>query len=166
MTDFSFVQLADPQFGMFASSSSKTDAEIADLAERGLIIRKSLLSNITGFAPETELFTRAIEHANRLKPAFVVVCGDMVNNSDNDEQVTEVKRIAALLDYSIPLHWVPGNHDIAIDHTNPNHESLERYRKNFGSDYYAFSHGGVLSIQLFSPRPARWQLRRRPSWRL
>jgi len=147
-TDFSFIQLADPQFGMFASSSCKTDEEIAAFAKRGLIIRKAPL--IEGFAPETALFTRAIERANWLKPAFVVVCGDMVNESDNDTQVAEVKRIAALLDRSISIHWVPGNHDVAVDHINPDQESIDRYRKNFGSDYYAFSHGGIRFIVINS----------------
>ena len=147
-TGFSFIQLADPQFGMFASSSCKTDEEIATFAKRGLIFRKAPL--IEGFAPETALFTRAIEHANWLKPAFVVVCGDMVNECDNDDQVTEVKRIAGLLHPSIPIHWVPGNHDVAVDHINPDLESIERYRQNFGSDYYAFSHGGVRFIVINS----------------
>ena len=147
-TDFSFIQLADPQFGLFASSSRKTDEEIATFAKRGLIIRKAPL--IEGFTPETALFTRAIEHANWLKPAFVVVCGDMVNECDNDDQVTEVKRIAGLLHPSIPIHWVPGNHDVAVDHINPDLESIESYLQNFGSDYYAFSHGGVRFIVINS----------------
>jgi 3',5'-cyclic AMP phosphodiesterase CpdA len=147
-TGFSFIQLADPQFGLFASSSRKTDEEIATFAKRGLIIRKAPL--IEGFTPETALFTRAIEHANWLKPAFVVVCGDMVNECDNDDQVTEVKRIAGLLHPSIPIHWVPGNHDVAVDHINPDLESIESYRQNFGSDYYAFSHGGVRFIVINS----------------
>ena len=147
-TDFSFIQLADPQFGLFASSSRKTDEEIATFAKRGSIIRKTPL--IEGFTPETALFTRAIEHANWLKPACVVGCGDMVNECDNDDQVAEVKRIAGLLHPSIPIHWVPGNHDVAVDHINPDLESIESYLQNFGSDYYAFSHGGVRFIVINS----------------
>jgi 3',5'-cyclic AMP phosphodiesterase CpdA len=142
------MQLADPQFGMFAGSSGKTDEEIATFAERGLLIGKT--SKFEGFAPETALFTRAIEHANRLKPAFVVVCGDMINESENDDQIAEVKRIGALLDDSIPLHWVAGNHDVAVDHTNPDQQSIDRYIDNFGPDYYAFSHGGVRFIAINS----------------
>jgi len=148
ITDFSFIQLADPQFGMFAGSSGKTDEEIADSAERGLLISK--VPRFEGLAPETALFTRAIEHANRLKPSFVVVCGDMVDKSDNDDQVAEVKRIAALLDDSIPLHWVAGNHDVALDHINPDQESIDRYVDNFGPDYYAFSHGGIRFVVINS----------------
>ncbi|MDA1280797.1 MAG: metallophosphoesterase [Chloroflexi bacterium] len=141
MSDFSFIQLADPQFGMFASSSGKTSEEIDAFAKRGLTIRKA--PRISGFAAETALFTRAIERANSLKPAFIVVCGDMVNEAANDEQTAEVKRIAALLDDSIALHWVPGNHDVAFDHETPTPQAVDRYRSHFGPDYYAFSFGDV-----------------------
>ena len=148
MTNFSFIQLADPQFGMFASVSRKTDDEIAAFAKRGLMIRKT--KPIEGFAPETGLFTRAIEHANSLKPAFVVVCGDITNEAGDKEQITEAKRIAALLDESIALHWVPGNHDVAFDHNNPSQECVELYRENFGPDYYSFSYGAVKFIVINS----------------
>lgn len=156
MSEFSFIQLADPQFGMWAGASGLSDEKIAELAEQGTIFPKT--PEFTGFAPETELFTRAIERANWLKPAFVVVCGDMINNSDNDEQVAEVKRIAALLNDSIDLHWVAGNHDIAVDHITPTAESISRYRDIFGPDYYAFSYGNarfiVMNSTIFhSPKP-------------
>jgi len=148
MSDFSFIQLADPQFGLFAGSSGKTDKEIAAFAERGIHIRKA--KKIEGFAPDTALFTRAIERANWLKPAFVVVCGDMINEADSDEQIAEVKRIAALLDDSIALHWVPGNHDVALDHQTPEQKYIDRYRANFGADYYAFSQGDVRFVVINS----------------
>jgi predicted phosphodiesterase len=148
MVNFSFIQMADPQFGMFAGSSGKTDKEIAAMAERGNRIKK--VRKFKGFKPETALFTRAIERANWLKPAFVVICGDMVNNSDDDEQIAEVKRIAALLDDSIDLRYVAGNHDVAVDHTNPTAATLERYRDNFGPDYYAFSYGDVRFVVINS----------------
>jgi 3',5'-cyclic AMP phosphodiesterase CpdA len=148
MSDFSFIQLADPQFGLFAGSSGKTDEEIAGFAKRGLTIRKA--KKISGFAPETRLFTRAIERANWLKPSFVVVCGDMINEADNEEQIAEVKRISGLLDDSIDLHWVPGNHDVALDHNTPEQEYIDLYRKHFGPDYYAFSHHDVRFVVINS----------------
>ncbi|MBN4064637.1 metallophosphoesterase [Dehalococcoides mccartyi] len=148
MSDFSFIQLADPQFGLFAASSGKTNAELAEFADRGLILRKS--KKIEGFAPETALFTRAIERANWLKPAFVVVCGDMINDADSDEQVEEVKRISALLDDSIDLHWVPGNHDVAFDHKTPQQKFIDKYRDNFGPDYYAFTQGNIRFVVINS----------------
>jgi 3',5'-cyclic AMP phosphodiesterase CpdA len=148
MSDFSFIQLADPQLGLFAEASGKTNAEIAAFAERGMMLRK--VKKFSGFAPETALFTRAIERANWLKPAFVVVCGDMVNDPDDQDQVTEVKRIGALLDDSIALHWVPGNHDVTVDHYTPEQKYIDQYRKNFGPEYYAFSHEGIRFIVINS----------------
>lgn len=138
MASFSFIQLADPQFGMFAGFSGKTDAEIASFAERGYTIRKA--KHMTGFATETYLFTRAIERANWLKPEFVTVCGDLVNDNNDQDQIAEVKRIGDLLDDSIALHWVPGNHDVASDHSTPEQKYIEQYRRHFGPDYYAFSY--------------------------
>ena len=38
---FYFIQMADPQFGMFAALSELTDGEIADRRSRGLIVRKA-----------------------------------------------------------------------------------------------------------------------------
>ena len=52
------MQLADPQFGLFASSSGKTDEEIDAYAKRGLIVKKT--QKINGFADETRLFSLAI----------------------------------------------------------------------------------------------------------
>ena len=50
-TNFSFIQLADPQFGLFASYSGLTDEEIDAHAKRGVIVKKT--HKITGFADET-----------------------------------------------------------------------------------------------------------------
>ena len=165
MSEFKFIQLADPQFGLFAMSSGKTDKEIAAFAERGIKLRKA--PKMEGFAPETELFTRAIERANEAQPEFVAVCGDMVNEPNVDAQLEEAVRIGGLLDDSIPLHWVPGNHDVSLDHKNPVEEYLDKYRKYFGPDYYSFSvqdvrfiviNSTVLSAPKALPDEAKQQL--------
>ncbi len=148
MSDFTFIQLADPQFGLFAASSGKTDEEVEAFAKRGLILRK--VEKFEGYDHEITLFTRAIERANSLKPEFVVVCGDITNEAANEEQIAEVKRISALLDDSIDLHWVPGNHDISPDHRTPEQNYIERYRDHFGPDYYAFSQGDIRFIVINS----------------
>ena len=132
-TNFSFIQLADPQFGLFASYSGLTDEEIDAHAKRGVIVKKT--HKITGFADETRLFSLAIQHAQRFNPAFVVVCGDIINEAGNEDQIAEVKRIAGLLDKSITIQWVSGNHDVAFDRISPDQESLDRYREYFGPDY-------------------------------
>ena len=140
MAPKTFIQLADPQFGLFARFSGQTTEAIAVLQARGLNIKPA--PQTSGFADETRLFEAAINVANTLRPAFVVVCGDIVNQWNDDAQAEEALRIGALLDDGIDLHWVAGNHDVGADdgHTIPTHESLARFRANFGPDNYAFQH--------------------------
>lgn len=93
--DFSFVVLADTQLGMLNSDQS--------------------------WEEESKMMREAIMHINRLKPRFVVVCGDLVNampQSEHDhitrqrqkEQVRDFKKIANTIDDSIALLCVCGNH--------------------------------------------------------
>jgi 3',5'-cyclic AMP phosphodiesterase CpdA len=116
---FFFIQMADPQLGFFSGGED--------------------------FTKETELFEKAIAHANRLKPAFVVISGDLVNGAGNARQIAEFKRICAKLDKSIPLHLVCGNHDIG---GKPNAAAIDRYRRAFGPDRYSFRCGGAYGIVL------------------
>ena len=138
--DFTFMQLADPQFGLFARFSGQTAEAIAGFRARGLNIKPA--PQIKGFSDETRLFEAAINIANILRPAFVVVCGDIVNQWNDTAATEEALRIGELLDDDIDLHWVAGNHDVGADdrHEIPTHESLARYRANFGPDNYAFQH--------------------------
>ena len=147
-TNFSFIQLADPQFGLFADRSGKTDEEISAAAKRGQILKKT--PKITGFADETRLFSLAIEQVQRSNPAFMVVSGDIINEAGNEDQIAEVKRIAALLDKSITIRWVSGNHDVAFDRISPDQELIDLYRENFGPDYYAFSHQNICFLVINS----------------
>jgi 3',5'-cyclic AMP phosphodiesterase CpdA len=116
-----FLQLADTQFGMFTDNK--------------------------GFDQETKNFERAIAEANRLKPAFIIVCGDLVNKPGDDAQIAEYKRIAATRDRKIPLYNVAGNHDVG---NNPTSESIAEYRKDFGPDYYTFQNANIFGIVLNS----------------
>lgn len=156
---FFFIQMADPQLGLFSFLSDLTDEEIEERRQRDIIVRKAPKKTM-GFAEETRLFTIAIEAANRLKPAFVVVCGDMTNNSADEDQLAEVMRIGDLLNRDIPLYWVAGNHDAG---NKPTEESLALYRKRFGRDNYSFDHAGshfivINSCVLFDPEhvPHEW----------
>jgi len=162
MDPFFFMQLADPQFGMFARWGGASDEEIDVQLFKGHKIHKA--PPITGFDDETRLFTEAISEANRLKPAFVVVCGDMVNNPVSEDERAEVLRIAGQLDPNVPIHWVPGNHDAAADFVSATPESLRIYRESFGPDYFAFQHGGASFLVLDSitienpvPVPGEWE---------
>lgn len=118
---FFFVQMADPQFGFFSEGDD--------------------------FSRETANFTRAIEAANRLHPAFVVVCGDLTNRTGDAAEIAEYRRIAAMLDPSIPLYEVPGNHDVG---NTPTPASIAAWRRVFGPDHYTFRRNGVLGVVLNS----------------
>jgi Icc-related predicted phosphoesterase len=114
---FFFIQMSDPQFGMFTSNQD--------------------------FARETENYEKAIAAANNLKPAFVVITGDLVNKAGDPAQIAELKRISAKLDASIPLRLLPGNHDLE---NIPTPATLALFRKEIGKDYYAFDYGGCRFI--------------------
>jgi len=116
-----FFHLSDPQFGMYSKNAN--------------------------FQHETVNFEFAIATANRLKPAFVVITGDLINDAGNAAQTAEYKRIAAKLDPAIKLYHLAGNHDVQ---NQPTAESLALYRERFGPDYYTFQSGGLTGIVLNS----------------
>ena len=118
---FFFIQMTDPQFGMFSGDKE--------------------------FEKETALFEKAVAHANRLRPRFVVVTGDLVNKPGDPEQTAELLRIGGQLKKSIPLFWVAGNHDVE---NIPTPESLAAYRENVGIDWYSFGAGRTHFVVLDS----------------
>jgi len=113
--------MSDPQFGMYTGDRD--------------------------FVQETANFEFAIANVNRLRPAFVVVTGDLVNKAADPAQLAEYKRIAGKLDSAIPLYSVPGNHDVG---NTPTAASLTAYRQNIGHDYYTFRSGELEGIVLNS----------------
>jgi 3',5'-cyclic AMP phosphodiesterase CpdA len=118
---FFFIQLSDPQFGLYTANS--------------------------GFLQETANLEMAVATANRLRPAFVIVTGDMVNQTGNQEQIAEYMRVISKLDDDIPVHHVPGNHDIGNE---PTGQTIAAYRKRFGTCHYTFRHGDFVGIVLNS----------------
>jgi len=137
---FFFIQMSDPQFGFITANAD--------------------------FARETVNFEKAIAAANRLKPAFVIVTGDLTHRQGDAAQIAEYRRIAATLDRTIPLYNVPGNHDVALPLTD---SSLRAYHAVFGRDYYEFDaravHGIVLNSSLIKePDKARAQSDSQAAW--
>ena len=116
-----FLQMSDPQFGMYTKNAN--------------------------FEHETLNFEFAVAHANRLKPAFVVITGDLINDATSSAQAAEYKRISGKLDPKIRLFSVPGNHDVENE---PTRETLQRYRERNGPDYYSFRIGEIAGIVLNS----------------
>ena len=119
--EFFFIQMSDPQFGMHTKDRD--------------------------FAQETANYEFAIATANRLKPRFVIVCGDLVNKPGDMAQIQEYRRISAKLDPSIRLYHVAGNHDVGNE---PTPQSIDLYREHLGPDYYSFREGPLYGIVLNS----------------
>lgn len=135
-----FIQLTDPQFGFCAQN--------VDMQQ------------------ETANFEFAIATANRLKPAFVIITGDLVHKAENEEQADEYARIAAKLDRSVPLYQMPGNHDVGNE---PTPESIARYTARFGPDHYSFRCGPMIGLVLNSglirsPKGAPDLARQQEAW--
>ncbi|MFL2760147.1 MAG: metallophosphoesterase [Dehalococcoidia bacterium] len=141
-----FIQMADPQFGMFSSISKLTKEEAVSRSREGLNLRY-VEKEFDHFEPEIKLFTKAIVYANEYKPDFVVMCGDMVHDADSLEQRAELLRITDQLDKDIPIYWVAGNHDVG---NSPTTASLESYRKLFGPDNYSFQKNNCSFIAINS----------------
>ncbi|MEE3367988.1 MAG: metallophosphoesterase [Planctomycetota bacterium] len=122
---FFFLQLADTQYGFFTQNQ--------------------------GFQQEITLINRAIEHVNRLKPRFIIVCGDLTHAIPSHPrytaQVRQFKADFSKVSKEIPLVCVCGNHDIG---NQPDPDSISRYRKHFGDDYFGFWVGGVRCLVLNS----------------
>jgi 3',5'-cyclic AMP phosphodiesterase CpdA len=128
-----FIQMSDPQMGFAATP---------------LLLQLAGLS--LGDEPTPEeiaLFERAVDHANALKPDFVVITGDLINEPADALQTETFQRIVAGLDPDIPLHLVPGTHDVG---GAPTPELLAWYRETFGPDWYSFRHGSIYGIVLNS----------------
>lgn len=113
-TSYSFVHLSDPQFGMFGAFEKHDSLE-----------------------KETQLMQRAVDAINRLKPKYVVITGDLVNDRKNEKQIKEYKRLVALIDKKIPVFAIPGNHDVGNDALNAD---LELYKQTFGADRFSFGY--------------------------
>jgi 3',5'-cyclic AMP phosphodiesterase CpdA len=137
---FFFIQLSDPQLGMFSDD-------------------KGLEQDVANFE-----FTVAA--VNRLHPAFVVITGDLVNKPGDARQIAEYHRITARIDPSIPVYHLAGNHDVK---NVPTPESLAAYVKEFGPDRFSFRQRSIAGIALnstliHSPQEAPAQLAEQEKW--
>jgi 3',5'-cyclic AMP phosphodiesterase CpdA len=118
---FFFVQMSDPQFGMFTKNAD--------------------------FGQETANFELAIATMNRWRPAFVVITGDLVNKAGDAPQIAEYLRITRKLNPAIPLYSVAGNHDVENE---PTPASVAAYVRHLGPDRYSFVSGSLAGIVLNS----------------
>jgi len=120
---FTFGQLCDPQLGM------------------------------GGYEHDIATFRQAVTDLNRLRPDFVVICGDLVHETGSDQAFADFNDIKS--GFEMPCHCAAGNHDIG---GQPTAALLSRYRKLIGPDWYTVEHKGctfiIVNTQLWkSPVP-------------
>lgn len=107
---FSFVQMCDTQLGM------------------------------GGYEHDVATFKQAVDLINQMAPDFVVICGDLINKSD-DQSFADFSSIKS--GFKLPCYCASGNHDVE---NQPTAESLRRYRQKVGPDYYTFEHKGFTFV--------------------
>ena len=117
---FFFLQLSDPQFGFMDNNKS--------------------------ISSETEAMNKAVTAINQLKPPFVVITGDFVNNSKSKEQIAAYKSMIAQIDSSVKVYMIPGNHDIG----KVSRASIDNYKKNYGEPHFSFRYGDCAFIGIDS----------------
>lgn len=143
-TTTNFMILADPQLGLGEFRKRR------DAGGDPVRLRERTDSHPSEWADEAARLARAIEVANKLRPDFVAVLGDMVMQWNDDRQLQSVNEAFSMLSPEIPLHRVSGNHDVGVDFLSPTTESLDRYRKNHGPDRYSFISGNCRFIVINS----------------
>ena len=123
--DFFFVQLTEPQVGRKAGGAD--------------------------WEPELDRLKQAILSVNRIRPRFVIICGNLTRAMPHEDaytlQAEAYRKTIARISESIPILHVPGVHDVG---QLPTSDSLNAYRDRFGADYYGFWYGGVRCLILNS----------------
>ena len=89
---------------------------------------------------------KAVTAINQLKPPFVVITGDFVNNSKSKEQIAAYKSMIAQIDSSVKVYMIPGNHDIG----KVSRSSIDNYKKNYGETHFSFRYGDCAFIGIDS----------------
>lgn len=116
--EFTFVQLSDPQL---------------------CFPRETGIEGTTAFQLDSIHLEKAIIQINELKPAFVIVTGDLVHDRANEHDVNSYIELMAKIDPAIPVYQIPGNHDIRNGKVE-NH--TEEFIDKFGNDRFAFEYEG------------------------
>jgi len=114
----------------------------------------------THLGPESLPRTRRLEAlVDSLKPAFVLITGDLVRDAlrvSEPEAAGYFDLLGRELGaFKVPVFLVPGNHDIfgierhrsLVSPTNPLY-GKRFYRSRFGPNYYAFNWGGIHFVGL------------------
>ncbi|MGM9765646.1 MAG: metallophosphoesterase [Candidatus Cryptobacteroides sp.] len=116
-----FIQISDPQLGFYEKNQSVTR--------------------------DSASLEAAVAAINKLKPAFVVCTGDMVNAGESKKQIKVFRRIMSGVDNDIPVWIVPGNHDLGKGATD---KRIESYVSEYGYARFSFQYSGCTFIGINS----------------
>ena len=118
LSPFTFVQMSDTQIGFIDQSPA--------------------------YAHSDSLFKAAVEAVNALKPAYVIVTGDLVDNPNNPEQDAVYQ--ARIAEVEAPVYALPGNHD----YYGFTLEKQAAYIAHRGYDRFSFQDKGCAFIGMDS----------------
>jgi len=103
---------------------------------------------------DTHQFNRLIDQARRLRPAFVIQVGDLIEgyNSDLDAIAAEWQRFANQIAPLAPVPFlaVPGNHDVYGGNKTVDPQLEAIFEETWGPLYYAFTYKNTLLVTLNS----------------
>ncbi|MBQ0081327.1 MAG: metallophosphoesterase [Alistipes sp.] len=114
--DFTFMHLSDTQVGFLDESE---DYHVCD-----------------------SLLKASVDAVNRVKPAFVVITGDLIHKPDDLLQKEIFKKRIAEIDPSVKVYCLPGNHDY-IKYTEQSHDV---YMEFIGYDHFSFVYNNCACI--------------------
>ncbi len=106
--NFTFVHISDPQVGFMDKTND--------------------------YSYSDNLFKKAVASINKIKPALVIITGDLVNDPTDDLQAVVYKRNVAAINPKVKVYALPGNHDIR-PWTPSNHADFIKFN---GYDRFSF----------------------------
>ena len=119
---FTFAQLSDPQLRFN---------------------RDTGIEGVSAFQLDSIHLEKAIARVNSLKPEFVVVTGDLVNEVSNEDDQKTYKDLISKISPDIPVYNVAGNHDIRDGADNA---QVDAHIARYGYDRFCFDHKGARFI--------------------
>jgi len=141
-----FGILADPQLGMFQTYEKSDSYRAKFNVEPG--------NDGSDFKLELKTVEHVLENLSKLviKPAFIIVLGDLVNQvpfgavkknlkgqtAQNSNEINQLQYSAlekTFKNCKIPIFVLPGNHDLGDSFKK---QSLQIYKKQWGADYFEF----------------------------
>lgn len=157
---------SDPPIFSFAIITDTHLSDAPDFAEGG--------DEATGKL--TQLYQKAVDRIDAMKPAFVVHLGDMADPVPVSKEYGTSAQVFhdTSRAFSAPYYVVPGNHDIGEklhkalpnidDEVSITNASIEQYEQTYGRHYYSFERDGCLFVVIntlllnsgFDEETAQW----------